>query len=174
MESNYQYLGRKTFLLLVLKRSTLFFLFLIISIIFSSINSKLGEVPSFIFGKISFYSFLISSAFLVIAIFSAWLIYINYRFLLDENAFKVHRGFLRKEEVAIPYRQIQNVNIKRSFFDQIIGLSKLVILTAGHEDEEEKIKAESEGILPSLDKKLAREIQEVLLKRANVEQVVMR
>ena len=174
MEPNYQYLGKKTLFLLILKRSSLFFLFLVVSIAFFMIAQKLEGNLSMIFGKISFYLFLAALAFLIIAIFSACLVYINYRFLLDENAFKVRRGILHKDEVAIPYRQIQNVNIKRSFFDQIIGLSKLVILTAGREDKDEKIWSESEGILPSLDKNIAREIQEVVLKRANIEQVVMR
>ena len=174
MEPNYQYLGKKTFCLLVLKRSSLFFIFLSLSVVLFLINGKLEGDFSVILSKVASYILLASLVFLVIAIFSAWLVYINYRFILDENAFKVRRGVLRKEEVAIPYRQIQNVNIKRSFSDQIIGLSKLVILTAGREDKDEKIWSESEGILPSLDKNIAREIQEVLLKRANIEQVIMR
>ena len=174
MEPNYQYLGKKTFVLLVLKRSALFFLFLVASIILFVAGGKFDGDISVIIIKVAFYAFLASLIFLVIAIFSAWLVYINYRFLLDENAFKVRRGVLNKDEVAIPYRQIQNVNIERSFLDQIIGLSKVIILTAGREDKDEKIWSESEGILPSLDKNIAREIQEVLLKRANIEQVIMR
>jgi len=174
MEPNYQYLGKKTFVLLVLRRSALFFLFLVASIILFLVGGKFDGDIAAILTKVAFYALLASLIFLIIAIFSACLVYINYRFLLDENAFKVRRGVLRKDEVAIPYRQIQNVNIKRSFFDQIIGLSKVIILTAGREDKDEKIWSESEGILPSLDKNIAREIQEVLLKRANIEQVVMR
>jgi putative membrane protein len=175
MESiKYQYLGYKTFLLFTLKRSKLFFIFLLLSLTFSLIGNNLNGNISLVFNKIALIGFWLTLTFLGIALLSAWLEYINYRFILDENAFKVRRGILRKEEIAIPYRQIQNVNIKRNFIDQVIGVSKLIILTAGREDKDEAIWTESEGVLPSVNKNLAQKIQDELLRRANVEQVVMK
>jgi len=47
-----------------------------------------------------------------------------------------------------------------------------VILTAGHEDNEDKNQPESEGVLPAMDKDLAVELQEELLKRADVQKVI--
>lgn len=173
MEPNYRYLGNKTFFLFVLRRSLLFFILLLLSVILSAITFKITGDFSVIVGKVASIAFLLSLLFLLAAVLFGWIEYINYRFILDENAFRVRRGILSKEEVAIPYRQIQNVNIERSFFDQIMGLSQLIILTASHEDEDEPIKVEPEGILPSLDKNLARQIQDDLLKRASVEKVVM-
>jgi len=170
-QENYQYLGYKTFIRLVLKRSKLFFLFLIFSVIFILIGNNIEGGLSVISLKIASTGFLITLFIFLITILIVWLEYINFRFILGDNAFKVRRGVLRKEEVAIPYRQIQNVNIKRAFFDQIIGVSKLIILTAGREDKDEEIWSEAEGVLPSLDKNIARQIQEDLLKRANIERV---
>ena len=170
----YQYLGYKTFLILTFKKSGVFFIFLIISIVFSLAGNNVGGNFASIFSKIASVGFFLSLISFGLTLLFAWLEYSNYRFLLGENAFKIRHGILQKEEVAIPYRQIQNVNIKRSLFDQIVGLSKLIILTAGYEDKEEKISAESEGILPSIDKNLAQKIQDELLKRANIEQVVMK
>ncbi len=68
---------------------------------------------------------------------------------------KIKRGILNKEEVAIPYRQIQDVDIRRDISFQMLGLSRIVILTAGHEDNEKPGDDDTEGILPALDKDLA-------------------
>lgn len=173
-KSKYQYLGYKTFLIFTLGKSKIFFVFLLFSVILSLIANSLSGNFSLIFGKMASFGFILSFLAFLIALFSGWLAYSNYRFLLNENAFKIRRGIFQKEEVAIPYRQIQNVNIKRNLFDQIIGVSKLIILTAGYEDKEEKIRAESEGVLPAIDKNLCQKIQEELLKRANIGQVVIK
>ncbi len=53
----------------------------------------------------------------------------------------------------------------------MIGLSRIVILTAGHEEDEKPGDDDSEGILPALDKDLAEWMQAELLKRANVQKV---
>ena len=42
-------------------------------------------------------------------------------FLMADDSFKIKRGFLSKTENAIPYRQIQNVDIERSFMFQMLG-----------------------------------------------------
>jgi putative membrane protein len=108
--------------------------------------------------------------FLVIFLVS-WLIYINYKFFLGEDALKIKHGIFMKEETAIPYRQIQNVDIQRDLSYQAFGLSRIVILTAG-QDEEKTPDDESEGVLPGLDKDLAEWLQSELLRRANVQKVV--
>jgi putative membrane protein len=107
---------------------------------------------------------------LAISLFVAWLIYSRYKFCLSEDSLKIKRGVLNKEEVSIPYRQIQDVDIKRDISFQMMGLSRIVILTAGHEDEKPG-EDDSEGILPALDKDLAEWLQTELLKRANVQKV---
>ncbi len=100
----------------------------------------------------------------------AWLDYRNYRFILDEFGLKISRGILSKEQTAIPYRQIQNVDIERSLLERLLGVSRLVIITAGHDDSSNN-KDITEGVLPILDKQRAVEIQEALLKRSSVQEV---
>ena len=108
---------------------------------------------------------------LAFTLFMVWLTYRNYKYCLGEDSLKIKRGILNKEEVAIPYRQIQDVDIKRDLYFQMMGLSRIIILTAGQEDETPR-DSESEGILPALDKDLAEWFQAELLKRANVQKVV--
>ena len=54
--------------------------------------------------------------------------------MLDTDALKIKRGILSKEEIAIPYRQIQDVDIEQSISDRMWGVARLAILTAGHEE----------------------------------------
>jgi putative membrane protein len=106
----------------------------------------------------------------LIALLISWLIYRNYTFCLEDDALKIRRGVITKEEIAIPYRQIQDINIERSLDYQALGMSRIVILTAGHEDEPHP-EGEAEGILPGLDKDFAEALQTELLKRTSVERV---
>ncbi len=106
-----------------------------------------------------------------IALLATWLHYKNLKFCLGEDSLKIKRGIFDKEEVAIPYRQIQDVDIERNVSYRMFGVSRLVILTAGNEEEKKPGEDESEGILPALDKDLAEWLQSELLRRANVQKV---
>ncbi len=168
---NYQRLGYKTFWLLALQKSkfaglglgltvVLYFLKLNLNISLTDLISK-AIVILLAFSLLSF----------IASLANGWAEYINYKYLLDENGLKIQKGIVNKEEMAIPYRQIQNVDIERGPLEQIFGLSRLVILTAGHEDKPESDKEESEGILPAIDDGLAHRLREALLNKTSVEEV---
>ncbi|HVN26485.1 MAG TPA: PH domain-containing protein [Candidatus Paceibacterota bacterium] len=109
---------------------------------------------------------------LAITILAVWLTYKNYQYCLSEDSLKIRRGVFSKEEIAIPYRQIQDVDIRRSFSFQLMGLSRIMILTAGQDQEkEDPHDDDSEGILPAIDRDLAEWLQGELLRRANVQKV---
>jgi uncharacterized membrane protein YdbT with pleckstrin-like domain len=192
MEINYQYLGHKTLILFIIEKSKVFFLFLFITIISFILNIFAAKPISFFVSKnlsflfktelnfsptlkwISIIGFFISLIALGLAILIGWLKYVNYRFVLDDNALKIKRGILNKEEVSIPYQRIQDVNVDRVLFYRTIGLSRLVVLTASHEEQEQgEPKSEAEGILPAIDHDLAAKIKEDLLRRSSVERVVI-
>ena len=44
--------------------------------------------------------------YLIVVVLRAWVLYRQYKFMLDEHAFYVRRGIFYKE-VVIPYRQIK-------------------------------------------------------------------
>lgn len=90
---------------------------------------------------------------------------------MAEDSFKIKRGVLDKIETAIPYRQIQNVDVERSFAFQMLGLSRLIILTAGHEDEK-AAGDEAEGVIPAIEQKTAEWLQTELLKRADIQKTI--
>jgi putative membrane protein len=176
-EEVYHTMGKKTFWIFLLQRAHAAFILLLLAIalfVFGQ-QSFLAATPV---GNLTGYTMM--AAWIVLALFVvvfaitlliAWLVYKNYKFCLGDDSLKIKHGILNKEEVAIPYRQIQDVDIRRDLSFQIIGLSQIIILTAGHEDNEKPGDDDTEGILPALDKDLAEWLQAELLKRANVQKV---
>ncbi|MDP2598217.1 MAG: PH domain-containing protein [Candidatus Liptonbacteria bacterium] len=174
---NYQYLGRKTLWLFILNRSRAALILLIISggMFFLS-NAEIPEqyntIGSLVVNwhevaslgvLISFFAFVIVFC---IAMLVGWLVYIHYKFSVGEHFLRIKRGVLNKQEVAIPFRQIQDVTIVRDLAYQAWGLSKLLVQTAGHPAGDTH---DAEGILPAIDRKLAEHLQAELLRRANAE-----
>lgn len=174
----YHTLGNKTLSLFMLQRvgAALVLFFVAVILLIAGTQSSLqvtplGDIRHFatIGGEVCAALFLIAAA---ITLLMGWLVYNNYRFSLGDDSLKIKRGIFEKEEVAIPYRQIQDVDIDRDLSFQLLGLSRIVILTAGHEEEKSVDgEDESEGILPAIDKDLAEWLQAELLKRANIQKI---
>ncbi len=174
----YRTLGNKTFALFIFERCQAALVLLLLSIALFIVQAQpfVAQIPV---PQLNRYLILAAwgllALFIVFALLAflvSWLIYKNYQFSLDEDALKIKRGVLEKEEISIPYRQIQDVDIDRSLAFQMVGLSRIIILTAGHEDEKPSTESgESEGVLPALDKDLAEWLREELLKRANVQKI---
>jgi uncharacterized membrane protein YdbT with pleckstrin-like domain len=179
----YQKLGPKTLMIFVLQRMMGPLILLVLSIILFIVRytGLLAQIPN---PDLPQYVNLFAWACLGLAILSFFvafiisrLVYMNYKFALGENALKIKRGIFDQEEVAIPYRQIQDVDLVRPLIFRILKVSQIVILTAGHEDlqktsdDEGRERGQSEGVLPILDKDLAEWMQAQLLDHANVQKV---
>jgi uncharacterized membrane protein YdbT with pleckstrin-like domain len=174
-EDQYHTLGRKTLAIFVFQRIHAAFIFLLITI---GLFAVIGQ-PFLKISTLDLTPYVTLSAWIALLVFVvvfgltfliAWFTYINYKFMLGDDSLKIKRGILNKEEVAIPYRQIQNADIERDLSFQMFGVSRIVILTAGQE-EEKSGSDQTEGILPALDKDLAEWLQAELLKRANIQKV---
>lgn len=176
-EEQYRTLGKKTLWIFVFERVNGAGVFLILAAVLLIIGSQksLAATP---LGDLAAYAMIgagISAILFVVmfglVFFVSWLIYKNYKFALGEDSLKIKRGIIEKEEIAIPYRQIQDVDIERDLSFQMMGLSRIMILTAGHEDIGKPGEDDSEGVLPALDKDLAEWLQQELLQRANIQKV---
>ncbi|HEY4500241.1 MAG TPA: PH domain-containing protein [Candidatus Paceibacterota bacterium] len=174
VNDTYYTLGPKTFWYLFSKNSLFGFVFLVIALIISIIRSYSTGDPGIAgFLRIaSWFSFILAVVGFVIAFVSGKIVHKNTGFMLGEDALLLRHGVFTKEEFAIPYRQIQNIEIERTFGDQMMGISKLIILTAGHEGDEEEKKDDPEGIIPSIDLNIAVSLEGELLKRANIQRVI--
>src|SRR5258708_2699313 len=173
----YQTLGRKTLYIFISETvapATIFFVATIVLFIVGlqapGIKTPVGDLAS-LARTGALWAFVLFLLIGIVTFFVAWLTYTNYRFALREDSLKITRGIFNKEEISIPYRQIQNVTIDRDLTFQMFGVSKVIISTAGEGDTAEG-KEGSEGILPAIDKAFAETLQNELLKRANVQEVV--
>jgi len=110
--------------------------------------------------------------FFVVWIFGSYgwarLTYNAYKFEITEEAFKKESGVIWKRYVSIPYERIQNVDIRRGILARILGLSDLMIQTAGYAGVYRGGigRRDPEGRLPALSKEKAEEIREELIRRA--------
>jgi uncharacterized membrane protein YdbT with pleckstrin-like domain len=161
---NEQYLGYKTFIIFCLKRSVLFLgvLFLAIVLIIISVQ-PFAIALSGTLKKVSIYAFLLAFVLGIILFLKSWLEYISYRFILDDTALIIKRGFWQRREIAIPYRQIQDIVFNQDFIGRILKLSELIILTTG--DQLEDVDKQIGKLLPPIDTKLAEKLRQELLNR---------
>ena len=172
--SNYRKLGKRT-LWLMLSEQMVPSVIIFIAAAVLSVAQGSGVFAKIHFAAWSLYVVLGVWALFILAFvltfLIAYLTYVNYLFALDDDALKIRRGIIAKEEIAIPYRQIQDVDINQSISDRLWGVARLAILTAGHEEAKEGEEDDSEGVLPAVDRALAESLQTELLKRADVEKV---
>ncbi len=186
METQYQKLGIRTFWVFVLENSALtafvFILWLALIIIegigiprvfsFASAYPNILALISTVFAWGVILGLGLWIVALLFAFLGASLDYYGYQYLLDTDALKVKRGIINKDEISIPYRQISNVDVEQTFVHQILGVARVAILTAGHEDKNGDTKEDfSEGALPVISKNKAEEMRDILIQRANVEKV---
>lgn len=176
-------LGHKTLAIFVIQRIQAALILLVVGFVLFVLEGQsfLSQVPIPNFdqyvGLAAEACFILFGFFFIFAFLMAWLIYINYKYMLSEDSLKIIRGILNKEEIAIPYRQIQDVDIDRNLSLRMMFASRIVILTAGHEDgrgsgDDPNERGQSEGYLPALDRDLAEWLRDELLHRANVQKVV--
>jgi uncharacterized membrane protein YdbT with pleckstrin-like domain len=183
-----QTLGTKTLRFLLLRNSIGGLLLLVISIAlfigsgslerllpFNAAGVSADTSAAIIHTLTSIFLFASLAVLLIIAAVT-WVSYANTTFLLNEYALAIRKGFMNKREILIPYRQIQDVDLNRTLFHRMLGVSNLVILTAGNDDkspteESARKTEESEGVFNLLDADLAEKLQAELMKRASVQMV---
>ncbi len=170
-----QKLGIKVFLYFLYKKIIIGIILLILSFVAlyykDVIGLKLffilgGKAGSIINSSIILF-FVISLIFLFGGIILSWLDYISCTFILGDNAFSIKRGILNKKEVSIPYRQIQNVSIEQNFSSRTMGVCKLVVLTAGNDNNDKD--GEAEGVFDIIDSGVAVKLKNELLHRSNIQ-----
>ncbi|MEN9621858.1 MAG: hypothetical protein RLZZ67_292 [Candidatus Parcubacteria bacterium] len=169
----YQTFGKKAYLIFVSKWLETPTVFLVFAIIISLLRRSSFVEPQYqrIVAIGSLTCFVVSILGLIICLLVARFAYRSQGFSISADALKIRQGIFTKQEIAIPYRQIQNVTIERTFSQQLMGVSKLVIVTAGSDDAV-TVQNESKGILETIDKDLALALQEELLRRADIQKVV--
>ncbi|MFA6340789.1 MAG: PH domain-containing protein [Candidatus Paceibacterota bacterium] len=167
-------LGVRTFIYYLCQKVLFSFLLFFLSFILPSISvasiKAFNIDPSYwpIIGKIGSLVvsilFFLSILLIILGVFFSWIKHISTRYTLDDYAFRLKRGIISKEEISIPYKQIQNVNIKQSVIFKMLGLASMVVLSAGNEEDHEHIEADQ--IFNVIDNDVAEYLRSELLKKA--------
>ncbi len=161
-------LGKRAFIFLCLEKSRIPGVVLLLTAIFVLIKDMLPVESQPIAGTIT--TFLMIATVLVF--FIAFLVgafeYYGYSFALGEYDIRVKRGLINRRETSIPFRNIQNINIERTYSHQMFGLSRIILDTAAHEEEESE-KGMSEAVIEAVDKKLGEELRDILHQKIGVQ-----
>ena len=166
-----EHLGRRAFSIIVSRHARIAVVLFIIAVGAFFDRHIIGTsqfMDQVVLWSLAFFAFFLAYAFL-----AGWLVYANYTFSLEDDAFRISQGIFSKKETAIPYRQIRDVNIERGISQQMFGVSTLVILTVGAEGAPSGSNL-SEGVAPvirNIDKHRALAVQSELLKRANIQKI---
>jgi uncharacterized membrane protein YdbT with pleckstrin-like domain len=118
---------------------------------------------------------LIMLGYFIVVILRAWVLYRQYKFMLDENAFHVRRGIFFIKEIVIPYHHIQNVEIKQPYLYRFIGLAELDITTLGGSGSsflpvQNNKHKKSSNLLPVIDRKMAKALAHELVNRGSAKE----
>ncbi len=118
-------------------------------------------------------SFILIIIFLAIILgcLGALIALLKYRFFtftVEEFDLRLKKGIFNIEEITIPYRQMQNVDVVRSLLYRIFGISKLIIMSAGH-DEDPTDEATTSTVFNPIDRNLAEEIRTLLERRIGIQ-----
>lgn len=180
-----QHLGNKTLLLFLSRRTTLGFIAFIVSGVIAFIRPSLstgvagllafGGSPnavtvsqiSAVISTIDVMLFLLSIIVGMIGIIIALLEYRNYMVELDDLSIKINRGMINQYVTSVPYHQIHDVNIVRTFAHQLFGTSRLTLITTVHDDASKDRSADT--VFDPIDASLAEEIREFLESRIGVQ-----
>lgn len=176
-------LGIKTLIFYIIQRTLPSFLILLIAVYLPNItrffilNFNLNINTSWIsainrFGNIAVaLLFLLFMILLLIGIISSLIKYFGTVYSLDDYAFRLTKGIIGKNEISIPYKHIENVDVQQSIFFRIFGLSRMVIFSAGN-PQSDKNDDSTDQVFDIIDTGKAEYLKSYLLKKAEIEEVV--
>lgn len=178
-------LGKKTFWLFLL-RSGWFFILLFLGLCYLTYKILLtpyGDTFKQFFidhsnwyltgGFVLSMFWLIMLGYLIIVTLRGWVLYRQYKFMLDVNAFHVRRGIFFIKEIVIPYHHIQNVEIQQPYLYRLIGLAELDITTLGGNSMtamELNSKKKKLKLLPIIDHRMAKALAQELIDRGSTKE----
>ena len=127
----------------------------------------LGLLIVGLFFMAQLFALLLITYFVLVGI-ATLLMYNNFIYEINEEGLSVKTGVIHKSSVSVPFDQVQNVNIERTVLDQILGIAKVSIETAGNSNGGSAngvpgTKVKAEAYLPGLSPEKAKKIHDLLI-----------
>lgn len=173
--------GRKTFIFLYIKYSWLmtiigiFILFATYEIYFGKLNLYITEFLArrsdwyVDVSMVSLWLFLLGISVIFVGYIKANVQYRHFRFILDDDAFHLHRGLFFIKETTIPYKQISNVHIARPYHYRMFGVAQLDVVTAADKSLSHVEVKTKEFLIPVIDTSIARKLAKHLISQSSEE-----
>lgn len=95
------------------------------------VGALVGVVSVAIFERPPTYGLGIGGAVLVVGVLHALAHHRRWRFDLQEDSLELTWGVLTHVDSSVPYVRIQHVDTQRNVLDRLLGLSAVVVYTAG-------------------------------------------
>jgi len=79
-----------------------------------------------------------------------WLTYlwiINLKYSIEEERLVIHKGFLTKKNVSIPFSAVTDFTLSRSLYERWIGIGTLLVQTAGQGPQAAVHEGKLEGLV---------------------------
>ena len=170
---SYQHVGIKTFFINLIKNGLptifIFIIWVVLLVIktqgvgnvFSLNTPDIIQISDFILNWAIFGSFVFVALLFALALLITSIDYFTFYFMIDNSGLCIKKGLVDKQEISIPYKQIQDIDIDRPFIYQMFGVCRLNILTAGQDSDHDNDPTEAN--FPIIDKDLAYNLRETLL-----------
>lgn len=113
---------------------------------------------------VSLWSLLTGISFVFVAYLRANVMYRQYKFTLDEHAFRLRKGLFRIREYTFPYNQIANVHIDQPYHWRLLGLASVDIVSASDSYDTNVKKGKGDYLIPMMDKKRAKTLRAQILR----------
>jgi membrane protein YdbS with pleckstrin-like domain len=110
------------------------------------------------------WTFLVGISFIFVAYLRANVMFRQYKFTLDEHAFRLQKGLFRIREYTFPYNQIANVHIEQPYHWRMLGLASVDIISASDSVDLNAKKKQGAYLIPVMDKKLAKQLRLQILR----------
>ena len=94
---------------------------------------------------------------LVVGIWHTFVHYRDWWFELQDDALYLERGVFTRIETAVPYVRVQHVDTQRTPVDRLLGLSRVVVYTAGSRGADVTVP----GLTPDRARRLRNELREL-------------
>jgi uncharacterized membrane protein YdbT with pleckstrin-like domain len=150
-------LGKRAFLLFLVWRAKLPSAILAATLLFWYSHDWVPTSYAYLISYAVEAGFLLFAVTLLLRIARTYFEYAGYSFTFEKEYFAIRQGYIAKSEISIAYHQIQHVNLRSNFFDQMFGICHLTLVMAGNDRAKDTI------VLPAVGRRRAQLVQKELM-----------
>lgn len=124
------------------------------------VGAVVAVVATGLFQQTPLYGVLLGGLIFVLGVLHAIALYRRWRFDLEADSLELKRGVVTHVDSSVPYVRIQHVDTQRNLFARLVGLSSIVVYTAGSRGADVTIP----GLAPSRARALHDELRELAIR----------